>query len=168
MPDDGQGIRLGCEAYLTMPRTSSSRMIRNSSPSSLISVPEYLPKRIWSPALTSSGNTLPSSFDLPLPTEITSPCCGFSLALSGMMMPPRMLSPYSTRRTRMRSCSGVNVFAIALHLLSYDLPGGQTVRVYSTRTNPMLLSDSPQNCVETSPDAWTFVSPCGSCISGRL
>ncbi len=43
-------------------------MIRSSSPSSLISVPEYLPKRIWSPALTSSGKTLPSSFDLPLPT----------------------------------------------------------------------------------------------------
>ncbi len=62
-------------------------MMRYSSPSSLISVPEYLPKRMVSPALTSSGKTLPSSLDLPLPTEMTSPCCGFSLAESGMMMP---------------------------------------------------------------------------------
>src|ERR1035438_8939197 len=45
--------------FLTMPRTSSSRMIRNSSPSSLISVPEYLPKRTLSPAFTSRGKTLP-------------------------------------------------------------------------------------------------------------
>jgi hypothetical protein len=45
----------------------------------------------------------PSSLDLPLPTAMTSPCWGFSLAESGMMMPPRMLSPSSTRRTRMRS-----------------------------------------------------------------
>src|ERR1039458_8154185 len=103
--------------FLTMPRTSSSRMMRNSSPSSLISVPEYLPKRMVSPALTSSGNTLPSSFDLPLPTAITSPCCGFSLAESGMMMPPRMLSPSSMRRTRMRSCRGVN-FVVAIAYIS--------------------------------------------------
>ncbi len=35
-------------------------------------------------------------------------------AESGMMMPPRMLSPSSIRRTRIRSCSGVNdVVAIA-------------------------------------------------------
>ncbi len=33
-------------------------MIRNSSPSSLISVPEYLPNRMRSPALTSSGTDL--------------------------------------------------------------------------------------------------------------
>jgi hypothetical protein len=38
-------------------------------------------------------------------------------------MPPRMLSPSSMRRTRMRSCSGVNdVFAIALHLLVSSFP----------------------------------------------
>src|ERR1017187_4343663 len=95
--------------FLTMPRTSSSRMIRNSSPSILISVPEYLPKRTLSPALTSSGKTLPSSLDLPLPTEMTWPSWGFSLALSGMMIPPRIVSPSSRRRTRMRSWRGVNV-----------------------------------------------------------
>src|SRR5579863_4865816 len=105
-----------------MPRTSSSRMIRNSSPSILISVAEYLPKRILSPAFTSRGNTLPSSLDLPLPTETTSPSWGFSFALSGIMMPPRMVSPSSKRRTRIRSWSGVKVVvtdvaAIALLLL---------------------------------------------------
>src|SRR6185437_13472955 len=95
--------------FLMMPRTSSSRMIRNSSPSILISVPEYLPKSTRSPAFTSRGKTLPSSLDLPLPAAMTSPSWGFSLALSGMMIPPRRVSPSSTRRTRMRSCSGVKV-----------------------------------------------------------
>ncbi|SPE30319.1 hypothetical protein SBA5_780022 [Candidatus Sulfotelmatomonas gaucii] len=94
-----------------MPRTSSSRMIKYSSPSILISVPEYLPKSTRSPAFTSRGNTFPSSFDLPLPTEMTSPSWGFSFALSGMMIPPRMVSVSSIRRTRMRSCSGVNLVA---------------------------------------------------------
>src|SRR5207248_3171376 len=73
---------------------------------------------------------LPSSFDLPLPTEITSPCCGFSLAESGMMMPPILLSPSSMRRTRIRSCSGVNDdVAIALHLLMRFVANGVSVRV---------------------------------------
>src|ERR1700722_12671768 len=124
-----------------MPRTSSSRMINSSSPSSLISVPEYLPNKIVSPAFTSSGNTLPSSFDLPLPTEITSPCCGFSLAESGMMIPPILLSPSSMRLTRIRSCSGVHdVFAIVFHLLISKLSlrflaNGVSVRVV-LRTEP--------------------------------
>ena len=60
--------------------TSSSRMMRYSSPSSLISWLVYLPNRITSPALTSSGTRLPSSLTLPLPAAITVPCCGFSLA----------------------------------------------------------------------------------------
>ena len=48
-------------------RTSSSRMMRYSSPSSLISWPEYLPNRMVSPALTSSAMRLPSSLTLPAP-----------------------------------------------------------------------------------------------------
>src|SRR6266852_99220 len=63
------------------PRTSSSFIIRKSSPSILISVPAYLPNRMWSPSFTARGNTLPSSLLLPLPTEMTSPPCGLSLAL---------------------------------------------------------------------------------------
>ena len=50
--------------------TSSSRMTRYSSPSTFTSVPLYLPKRILSPTLTSSGRTSPFSRILPLPTAI--------------------------------------------------------------------------------------------------
>ncbi len=42
----------------------------------------------------------------PGPTATTSPSCGFSLAVSGMMMPPRTVSFSSMRRTRMRSARG--------------------------------------------------------------
>jgi hypothetical protein len=35
-----------------------------------------------------------------------SPSCGFSLAVSGMMMPPLVFASDSTRRTTTRSCSG--------------------------------------------------------------
>src|SRR6185295_2250770 len=88
-------------------KTSSSRMMRNSSPSSLISCPEYFPNRMRSPAFTSSGTRLPSSFDLPAPAAITLPCWGFSLAESGMMIPPTFCSPSSIRETMMRSCNGL-------------------------------------------------------------
>src|SRR5262249_3127259 len=47
------------------PMTSDSFMMISSSPSSLISVPDHLPKRMRSPALTSSGWSLPSSPRLP-------------------------------------------------------------------------------------------------------
>ena len=39
----------------------------------------------------------------PEPTAITSPSCGFSLAVSGMMIPPAVFSSASTRRTSTRS-----------------------------------------------------------------
>ncbi|PAV68496.1 hypothetical protein WR25_24645 [Diploscapter pachys] len=57
-----------------------------------------------SPALTSSGVTLPSSAFSPVPAATTSPSCGFSLAVSGMMIPPAVFSSASTRRTRTRQC----------------------------------------------------------------
>ena len=79
----------------TTARTSSSRMMRYSSPSSLISWPEYLPNRMLSPVFTSSGTRLPSSLNLPLPAAMTLPCCGFSFALSGIMIPPTFCSPSS-------------------------------------------------------------------------
>src|SRR5690606_4851489 len=100
---------LGCHVtlrYSRMARTSSSRMMMCSSPSSLISVPAYLLNRILSPFLTASSCTLPSSSTRPLPTAITFPSCGFSLAVSGMMIPPLVFSSSSMRLTRMRSCSG--------------------------------------------------------------
>src|SRR5690348_15673950 len=60
-----------------------------------------------SPALTSSGTRLPLSFDLPCPAAITLPCCGFSLAESGMMIDPARCADSSRRLTRIRSCSGL-------------------------------------------------------------
>ena len=74
---------------------SLSFMIRRSSPSILTSVP--LPNSTASPALTSSGMSLPFSSREPGPAAMTSPCCGFSLAVSGMMMPPLdLISPSAT------------------------------------------------------------------------
>ena len=64
-------------------------MIRYSSPSTLMSLLEYLPNRMWSPTLTSTGTSVPSSRRLPCPTAMTSASCGFSLAESGIMMPLR-------------------------------------------------------------------------------
>src|SRR5262249_48339261 len=92
--------------YSRMARTSSSRMMRYSLSSSLTSEPEYFPKRILSPAFTSSGILLPSSPILPFPTAMTLPSCGFSFAVSGMMIPPFLTSCSSSRSTTMRSCSG--------------------------------------------------------------
>ena len=77
---------------------SLSFMIRRSSPSSLTSLPDHLPNRMRSPALTSSGMRLPSSSRAPGPTAMTSPSCGFSLAVSGMMIPPLVFASSSTRR----------------------------------------------------------------------
>ena len=42
----------------------------------------------------------------PGPTAMTSPSCGFSLAVSGMMMPPFVLSSPSMRRMTMRATPG--------------------------------------------------------------
>src|SRR6185369_12929026 len=96
----------------TIPRMSLSFMMIRSSPSIFTSVPDHLPNRILSPAFTSSGVILPSSFFAPEPAAITSPSCGFSLAVSGMMMPPAVFSTPSMRRTSTRSWSGRNFMEI--------------------------------------------------------
>ena len=67
---------------------SSSRITTNSSESNLTSVPLYFPKRTISPTLTSNGVAFPSSLIFPFPTAITSPFTGFSVALSGITIPP--------------------------------------------------------------------------------
>src|SRR5207302_4819085 len=95
------------------PRMSSSFMMRNSSPSSLTSLPEYLPKRIRSPCLTARGRFRPSSVTLPVPTAITWPSCGFSFAVSGMRMLPCRSSCSSTRLTSTRSWSGRSFVRVA-------------------------------------------------------
>src|SRR5262249_30636323 len=70
------------------PMMSDSFMIRSSSPSSLTSVPDHLPNSTRLPGLISIGINLPLSSRPPGPTAMTSPSCGFSLAVSGMMIPP--------------------------------------------------------------------------------
>src|SRR6266851_8052651 len=87
---------------------SDSFMIIRSSPSSLISVPDHLPKSTRSPGLTSSGCSVPSSPRAPGPTATTSPSISFSLAVSGMMMPPAVFASCSMRQIRTRSCNGRN------------------------------------------------------------
>ena len=67
---------------------SLSFMIKRSSPSSTTSVPDHLPNSTRSPTLRSIGINLPDSSRPPGPTAVISPCEGFSLAVSGMMMPP--------------------------------------------------------------------------------
>src|SRR5437868_4629047 len=95
----------GCYFSMT-PRMSSSRIIKCSWPSILISVPAYLENSTRSPGLMSRARTFPSSRILPFPTAMTSPSMGFSLAVSGMMMPPFVFSSSCTRLTITRSCRG--------------------------------------------------------------
>src|SRR3546814_160640 len=94
------------------PMMSDSFMISRSSPSSLTSVPDHLPNSTRSPALTSSAWILPASSRAPGPTASTSPSCGFSLAVSGMMIPPAVFWSASMRRTTTRSCRGRNFMTI--------------------------------------------------------
>src|SRR3981189_1365741 len=104
------------------PMMSDSFMIRSSSPSSLTSVPDHLPNSTRSPTLTSIGMTRPASSRPPGPTATISPWLGFSLAVSGMMMPPVVLSSASIRLTTTRSCSGRNFIGISLSSdKSFDL-----------------------------------------------
>src|SRR5262245_48750441 len=71
-----------------------------------MSEPEYFPNRMRSPGLRSTATRWPDSSSLPLPTAITSACWGFSFAVSGIMIPPRICSASSRRFTRTRSCKG--------------------------------------------------------------
>src|SRR5690606_14337720 len=84
-------LKNSCVREGDQPRTarmSSSFTTRYSVPSSLTSVPEYLPNSTLSPALTFGARTEPLSSALPSPTATTSPLIGFSVAVSGMTMPP--------------------------------------------------------------------------------
>src|SRR5215216_755879 len=77
--------------------TSLSFMIRYSSPS----------------ILTSIGMSLPDSSRPPGPMAMISPSCGFSLAVSGMMMPAAVLASASMRLTTTRSWSGRNFMGVS-------------------------------------------------------
>src|ERR1700734_48930 len=119
---------------------SDSFMMRSSSPSSLISVPDHLPNRMRSPTFRSSGMSLPVSSRPPGPTATTSPSCGFSLAVSGMMMPPLVFSSASMRLTTTRSCNGRNFmgFLLVERFAEPATPWGARV---SSRVSRSLLPD---------------------------
>jgi len=89
-------------------------MIRKSSPSIWISVPAYLPYRTVSPIFTVTG----SSF-LPGPAATTVPRCGFSLAVSGMIMPPAVFSSAGAGFTITLSASGVTFNFLPIVVLFY-------------------------------------------------
>src|SRR5581483_5950771 len=110
-----------------MPRMSSSRMIRNMSPSILISVPPYFEISTLSPFFTVKSTFLPSSFTLPVPRATTLPSCGFSLAVSGIMIPPFFTSVSSSGCTSTRSPRGLTLtFAISYLVFLVVLLLGRT------------------------------------------
>src|SRR5213076_3285961 len=94
-----------------MPRISSSRMIRYVSLSILISVPPYFEMRTLSPFFTVKSTFLPLSSILPVPRATTLPSCGFSFAVSGIMIPPFFTSCSSIGCTSTRSPSGFTLTA---------------------------------------------------------
>jgi hypothetical protein len=78
-------------------------MLRSFAPSILTSVPDHLPNRTRSPFFEPLARILPSSPRAPGPTAVTSPSCGLSAVVSGMMMPPAVLvrcRPVATRHDR--------------------------------------------------------------------
>ena len=92
--------------YFTIPRISSSLSIRYSWPSTVISVPEYFPNKILSLGFTSGGFVFPLSVSFPFPTATTSPCWGFSFAVSGRTIPPFVFSSASNTLMITRSANG--------------------------------------------------------------
>src|SRR5579875_4085875 len=74
-----------------------------------ISVPAYLPYNTVSPSFTVTG----SSF-LPGPAAITTPLWGFSLAVSGIIIPPAVFSSAAAGFTITLSCRGVTFTLLAI------------------------------------------------------
>src|SRR4029450_1234855 len=101
-----QDLRHGVP-YLTMASTSRALRMSRSSPSTVISVPPYFEETTVSPSLTSTGMSSPVCSDrLPGPTARTSPCWGFSWAVSGMTSPEAVFSSDSPGLTTIRSSRG--------------------------------------------------------------
>src|SRR5215813_1053648 len=100
--------------YSITPSKSDSRITSSSSPSMVISVPAYFPKSTLFPTATPTARRVPSSCSFPGPTARTLPSCGFSLAVSGMIIPPHCSSLGSRRFTNTLSCKGRNCMG---HLL---------------------------------------------------
>src|ERR1022692_131371 len=127
------------ENYSRIATRSSELKILYSLPSILISVPPYLETSTRSPFLTSKGTFLPSSLVLPVPRATMMPSCGFSLAVSGMMMPPFLTSFSSTGSTRMRSPIGLTFSAIVCLLFCCLVLSELTPDPHSRRENLFLF-----------------------------
>src|SRR5207244_4378605 len=129
------------------PRMSSSRIIRCSWPSILISVPAYFENSTRSPGLMSRARTFPSSRIFPFPTAMTSPSMGFSLAVSGMMIPPFVFSSSCTRLTITRSCKGrifMMIFSFeGLALSTLECQGGRNVTAAAGMSRGKRLAGRP-------------------------
>src|SRR6185436_5610416 len=94
-----------------------------------ISVPPYFEISTLSPDFTVKSTFLPLSSILPVPRATTLPSCGFSLAVSGIMMPPFLVSCSSIGCTSTRSPSGFTLIAIWFLLTpsaGWLLPGGRS------------------------------------------
>src|SRR5438874_9359872 len=129
-----------------MPRMSSSRMIRYDSPSILISVPPYFEISTLSPDFTVKSTFLPLSSILPVPRATTLPSCGFSFAVSGIMIPPFFTSVSSIGCTNTRSPSGLTLTdAIVFFLYSFVL----------LRLLPAVARES-----RATADKFVFISSC--------
>src|SRR5215469_14311634 len=103
-------------AYFSMTAsTSRAESTRYSSPAYFTSVPPYLLYSTTSPTLTSMGTRLvPASSNRPGPTAMTSPSCGFSLAVSGITSPDAVVCSASSGRTTIRSSSGLITTLVAV------------------------------------------------------
>src|SRR5687768_3447947 len=109
-----------------------------------------------SPALTSSGTRLPSLLALPRPAASTLPCCGFSLAESGMTIAPTRSVDSSRRSTMRRSWSGLTFMNVTPETLD-SLAGAvwKTLRQVYERTWPV-------DCAQLNSTQLSFQSddPC--------
>src|SRR5262249_36938246 len=68
---------------------------------------------------------------------MTSPCWGFSLAVSGMMMPPGVRSSSSIRRTTTRSCNGRNFIVEPPPLLLNQMFSAERKPAGASRTDAL-------------------------------
>src|SRR6266513_1972056 len=101
--------------------------------------------RTLSPFLTVKSTFLPLSSILPVPRATTLPSCGFSFAVSGIMIPPFFTSVSSIGCTSTRSPSGLTLTDAIIFFFTplFDLgllPG--RAREYRAPTDKLLVISS--------------------------
>ena len=75
-----------------------------------------------SPTLTWKAARLPVSNGLPSPMARILPCFGFSLAVSGRMIPPAVLASASKRSTTILSFSGISFIIVSIESRAVTIP----------------------------------------------